>query len=67
MNREPLFECDGGCECTFHEEDLRVSGERVLCCDCWDNQLWPEIPNDEIEFSDLPPFKSQHLTRNQKK
>jgi len=62
MNREPLFECDGGCECTFHEEDLRCFNGLVLCEACYEND-YAVFESDE--FSDLDPFKSPHLTRGQ--
>lgn len=64
MNREPLFACDGECECGHREEDLRVFEGKVLCDYCWEDRVWPEAPNFEQTFSDLPPFKSTHLTRN---
>lgn len=67
MNREPLFGCDGECECGHREEDLRVFDGKVLCDYCWEDRVWPEAPNFEQAFSDLPPFKSPHLTRNQEK
>lgn len=64
MNREPLFGCDGECECGHREEDLRVFEGDVLCDYCWEERVWPEAPNFEQAFSDLPPFKSPHLVKN---
>jgi len=62
MNREPLFECDGGCECTFREEDLRYFNGLVLCEACYEND-YAVFESDE--FSDLERFKSPHLTGGQ--
>jgi len=67
MNREPLFECDGSCECAHEEDELRVFCGEILCRGCWEDAIWPNTVDAEPDWSDLPPFKSPHLTRNQGK